>query len=241
MAFQVFHPLVGIYGAQGVVIRGFRVENGPAEAVAAQNGAAVSLSNMILRGSTIGLLVAANSTAELADSTMEGNFVGADMFTGSSIVLMRRVVASNNLANGFDVTGSSTIEIRGAQVEANHNGGQGITLSDSQLLLLAFPPSQGSSVTTNGNRGNGILVGHNASLGLFGDPGSNAITAMNNTGSGILVTGGRILSRRATARFVIEGNRVGMTLDSDGSASIQGGCRSGTVAPACWLTAPGCF
>jgi hypothetical protein len=176
-----------------------------------------------MRGSTIGLLVAANSTAELTDCTMEQNLVGVDMFTGSSIVLKGRVVASNNLANGFDATGSSTIEIRGAQVEANTNGGQGITLSDSQLLLLAFPPAQGSSVTANGNRGNGMLVGHNASLSLFEDPGANAITAMNNIGSGILVTGGRIFSRRATVRFVIEGNQVGMAVDTDGSVSIQGG------------------
>jgi hypothetical protein len=107
--------------------------------------------------------------------------------------------------------------------KANNNGGQGITLTDSQVLLLAFPPAQGSSITANGNRANGILVGTNASLSLFGDPGANAVTAMNNTASGILITGGQILSRRGTARFVIEGNQVGITLDTDGNASIQGG------------------
>ena len=221
MAMQLFNPLVGIYGAQGVVIRGMRVENGPAEAIAAQYGSAVSLTNVTMRGSTIGLMVAANSTAELKDCVMEANFVGLDMFTGSSMVLKGRVAANNNIRNGFDSTGSSTIEIRGAQVEANNNGGAGITMTDSQMLLLGFPPAQGSSITANGNSV-GIIVAAHASISMFGDPGANSITTMNNSGSGILVTGGRILTRGGV-RLVIEGNPTGIRLDSDGSAAIQGG------------------
>jgi hypothetical protein len=175
-----------------------------------------------MRGSTIGLMVAANSTAELRDCTMDGNFVGMDMFTGGTLVLKGRVVSSHNLLNGFDLTGSSTMEVRGAQVEANNNGGVGITMTDSQLLLLGFPPAQGSSITANGNRADGIIVAAHASISMFGDPGANVITTMNNSGNGILVTGGRILTRGGV-RFVIEGNPIGMTLNSDGSAAIQGG------------------
>jgi hypothetical protein len=223
MAFELFHPLVGIHGAQGVVLRGVRIEDGPAEAVAVQNGAAAALVNVALRGSTIGLMVAANSTVELMDSSVEDNFVGVDMFTSSSLVLKGSVAANSNLRNGIDVTGSSTVEIRGAQVEANQNGGQGITLTGSEMLLLGFPPAQGSSITANGNGSNGIVIAAQASLNLFGAPGANSVTTMNNAIHGIWVPGGSIFSPQATARFLIVDNPVGVAFESGGGATITGG------------------
>jgi hypothetical protein len=223
LAFTLFDPLIGVSGAQGVAIQSLRVENAAGEGIAAQNGAAISLTNVTLRGSTIGLAVSANSTAELAGCTIENNFIGVDLFTGSSLVLKGKVVASNNMRNGMDVTGNSTVEIRGAQLEANNNGGQGITLDQSQLVLLGFPPSQGSSISASGNKGSGILVGQ-SSVSLFGDPGANSITASNNAVFGIRVLlGGRILSPQGAARFGIAGNQTGLGFESDASALIAGG------------------
>ena len=223
LANQVFNPLIAIEGAQGVVIKGLRVESGPGEGILAQNSAGISLSNVTLRNNTVGLAVAAGSTAELADSTMDGNLIGVGLLTGSALVLKGKVAANNNQDNGFDITGNSTVEIRGAQVEANNNARHGMTLDRSQLIILGILQSQGSSLTLNGNGANGMILGQ-SSLSFFGAPGAYRITISDNRGIGIrAVLGGRILSPQGAARFQIERNPTGIAFESDSGALIIGG------------------
>jgi hypothetical protein len=220
---QVFNPLIAIEGAQGVIIKRLRVENSPGEGILVENGAGVLLQSITLRSNTVGLAVAAGSTAELADSTLESNLAGVGLLTGSSLVLKGRVNVSNNQDNGFDITGNSTVEIRGAQVEVNNNARHGMTLDGSRLVLLGIPQSQGSSLTLNGNGANGILLGQ-SSLSFFGAPGANRITISNNRGAGIrAVLGARILSPQGAAVFQIEGNPTGIAFESDSGALIIGG------------------
>src|SRR5262245_4668655 len=70
---EAFNPLVAVEGAQGVIIKGLRVENGPGEAILIENGAAASLKTLTLQGKTAGLVVDAGSPAELAGSRMDSN------------------------------------------------------------------------------------------------------------------------------------------------------------------------
>jgi nitrous oxidase accessory protein NosD len=223
LAGEVFNPLIAVDGAQGVIIRGLRVENGPGEAILVENGSAVSLTNLTLSGNTVGLALAAGATAELADSTIENNLTGVGLLTGSSLVLKGRVIVSNNQDIGFDITGNSTVEIRGALVEVNNNARHGMTLDGSRLVLLGIPQSQGSSLTLNGNGANGILLGQ-SSLSFFGAPAANRITISNNRGIGIrTLLGARILSPQAAVVFQIEGNATGIAFESDSGALIVGG------------------
>ena len=137
-AFEVFNPLIGVDGARGVVIRGLRIQNGPGEGILAENGAAVSLMNLVLHGNTVGLAVAASSTVELTDATIEQNAAGVAVLTESSLVLKGAIVSRNNDEHGFDVTGNSTLEIRGAQIQATNNGRHGITLDGWRSCFSAF-------------------------------------------------------------------------------------------------------
>jgi hypothetical protein len=159
---QVFNPLIRIDGAQGVTIRGLRVENSPGEGILAEDGAAISLLNVALRNNTVGLAAAEGSTAELVDSTIDGNAAGVGLLTSSSLVLKGRVSVSNNQDIGFDITGNSTVEIRGAQVDVNNNARHGMSFDGSRLVLLGIPQSQGSSLSLRGNGGNGILLGQSS-------------------------------------------------------------------------------
>jgi hypothetical protein len=221
---HVFNPLIAIEGAQGVIIKDLRVENSPGEAILVENGAGALLKGVTLRGNTVGLAVIAGSTVELTDSTLDSNLTGIGVVTGSSLVLKGRVSVSNSMEDvGINITGNSTLEIRGAQVEVNNNARHGMTLNGSQLVLLGIPQSQGSSLTLNGNGANGILLDQ-SSLSFFGAPGANRITISNNRDIGIrAVLGARILSPQAAAVFQIEGNATGIAFESDSGALIVGG------------------
>ena len=69
-----------------LTIKNLRIEDGPDAAISVGNGSAAKLQNVTLRESTIGLLIYANSTAEVIDSVFEANFVGIDMLAASSLV-----------------------------------------------------------------------------------------------------------------------------------------------------------
>jgi hypothetical protein len=221
--FRVYDSLISISGAQGVTITGLTVENGAAEAIGVEKGAAAVLSNVRLRGSTIGLLVATSSTVELRDAEIRANFVGVDMVTGSSLVLKGRIVVRENLSNGFDVIGNSTLEVLGAQVESINNGGSGITMTGGELLLLAYPPAQGSSITASGNARAGMTLSQ-SSVQFSGDPAANRLTLTRNGTSGIrALLGTQILSAAGAISMTIEDNPVGITLESNSGAWLNGG------------------
>jgi hypothetical protein len=159
----------------------------------------------------------------VADSTIENNLAGVGLLTGSSLILKGKVTVSNNQDIGFDITGNSTVEIRGAQVEVNNNARHGMTFDGSRLVLLGIPQSQGSSLTLNGNGANGILLGQ-SSMSFFGAPGANKMLISNNGGFGIrAVLGARILSPQGAAIFQIEENPTGIAFESDAGALIVGG------------------
>jgi hypothetical protein len=176
-----------------------------------------------LRESTIGLLVYANSTAEVIDSVLEANFVGIDMLATSSLVLRGSVRANGNLLTGIDVSANSAVEIRGAKVEASDNGSHGVALYDSQLSVLGYPPAAGSQLTANRNARSGVTLAGTAAIALFNDPTNpTAIIASENKERGIWALGGRIMSPGG-ARIAATGNATGILLEQGADATIGGG------------------
>jgi len=215
-----FDGVVTIDGASGVTIQGFTVQNGPGEGILGTHGAAFSVRNTTVQdnGST-GVVVAEGSTAELTDCSILRNDAGIDVFTQSSAVLKGAIRTNDNLLNGATVNGTSIIEIRGAQVEASRNGGEGLAAgSNSQLAVFGFAGSQGSTFTIDANGGGGILLGDSI-LNVF----SESTIAITNSPLGILCGAGKIISPFGVGTFVIENNGVGLDFGLDGTALLVGG------------------
>jgi len=215
-----FDGVVMIDGASGVTIQGFTVQNGPGEGILGTHGAAFSVHNTTVQdnGST-GVVVAEGSTAELTDCSILRNDAGIDVFTQSSAVLKGSIRTNDNLTNGATVNGTSIIEIRGAQVEASRNGGEGLAAgSNSQLAVFGFAGSQGSTFTIDANGGGGILLGDSI-LNVF----SESTIAITNSPLGILCGAGKIISPFGVGTFVIENNGVGLDFGLDGTALLVGG------------------
>ncbi len=215
-----FDGVVTIDGASGVTIQGFTVQNGPGEGILGTHGAAFSVLNTTVQdnGST-GVVVAEGSTAELTDCSILRNDAGIDVFTQSSAVLKGSIRTNDNFLNGATVNGTSIIEIRGAQVEASRNGGEGLAAgSNSQLAVFGFAGSQGSTFTIDANGGGGILLGDSI-LNVF----SESTIAITNSPLGILCGAGKIISPFGVGTFVIENNVVGLDFGLDGTALFVGG------------------
>jgi hypothetical protein len=215
-----FDGVVTIDGASGVTIQGFTVQNGPGEGILGTHGAAFSVRNTTVQdnGST-GVVVAEGSTAELTDCSILRNDAGIDVFTQSSAVLKGSIRTNDNLLNGATVNGTSIIEIRGAQVEASRNGGEGLAAgSNSQLAVFGFAGSQGSTFTIDANGGGGIVLADSI-LNVF----SESTIAITNSPLGILCGAGKIISPFGVGTFVIENNGVGLDFGLDGTALLVGG------------------
>jgi hypothetical protein len=97
----------------------------------------------------------------------------------------------------------------------------------SQLAIFGFSESQGSSLTATGNTLAGLVIA-TGSLEVFGRSSvgsdANVITSSNNGTDGIfLPAGGIIVSSFGVAKFVIQGNAVGLNFGNDSNAAIVGG------------------
>ena len=154
-----FEGVVTIDGAQGVTLMGFTVQNGPGEGILGLHGAAFAVQQTtVQQNAAIGIAVADGSTADLTDCTIQGNGVGIDVFTSSSAILRGAITISQNKGNGAEVNGQSMLEIRGAQVQMNDNGGAGLVAGSGQVAIFGFTASQGSTLTANGNGDFGIII-----------------------------------------------------------------------------------
>ena len=132
-------------------------------------------------------------------------------------------------SNGIAVQSGSTLEIRGASVQASNNGGGGVDIVDSQAIIFGYPESQGSILTAHDNGAEGIFVA-TGSLSVFGGAfagtGSLAtISASNNGGSGLAIgLDGAVVSPVGAAKFMIENNqKIGLEVGEGGSALLIGG------------------
>ena len=79
------------------------------------------------------------------------------MSQASSAILRGAVALNDNSGNGAEVNGESMLEIRGAHVQANGNGGIGVIAGSGQLALFGLASSAGSTLTANNNGFAGAL------------------------------------------------------------------------------------
>ena len=220
--------VVLIDGARGVVLDSFTVQNGSDQGILATHQAQAVLRNLVAQNNaTVGLSVD-RSHLEIINLALDNNLTGGlDAYTGSTVVAKGNVSAVGNGGDGLAVNGKTFLELRGATVNASQNAGSGVSIiNDSRLQIFSFPEAQGSTITAdnNGFAGVGIL---GSELGVVGSQyfgsGANVISASNNGVFGFFAPAGAILSPHATAKFVANGNGVGMLLEDGASVLIVGG------------------
>lgn len=203
-----FDGLVVIDGVTGVTISGLTIQRSAGNGVLAQRGAAFALRDVRVQDNAVtGVVVVDHSSAELENVRSVRNRLGLDVATSSSAVL-KGAVSINQNSNGVDVNGTSIVEVRGAQVELNENGGYGlIAASGSHLSIFGWQSAAASTVTANGNGFAGLVFGQ----GTLTTYAPSVISAANNT-IGILVNDADLISPFAEARFRFENNAVGMSI-----------------------------
>jgi hypothetical protein len=221
--------LITVTGARNVVISGMRLHSGNGGGILVQRGGAAVVRDSVVEDNLgTGIAVAEGSTVQVIDTVSRRNALGLDVFTGSSAVLKGAVHLSENLASGAEVNGQSILEIRGADVEACDNGGNGIGAGSSQIVLFGFAETQvpGSTLTVCRNSRGMALPDSSFEVlgGQFFGSAANVVTVSDNEQAGIWCPQGcSISSPVATARFVISGNATGLELGQGSLATLIGG------------------
>jgi Right handed beta helix region len=223
-----FEGVITIDGAHGVTLTGFTIENGPGEGILGIHGAAFAVQQTTVQQNVAsGIAVADGSTADLTDCTIESNGIGINVFTSASAILRGAFTSRQNTGPGVVVNGQSMLEIRGAQVQLNDNGGAGLVAGSGQVAIFGFTAAQGSTLTANGNGDFGIIIfTPQSQLTIYGSDfgsGATVITAANNGVAGILVSAGFIASPFGGGKFVLENNTVGLHFIEGAGAVITGG------------------
>jgi hypothetical protein len=228
---EFFEGVVTIDGVQGVTLRGFTIQNGPSLGILGVGGAAFVVQDTTIQNNgAAGIFLNNNSSAELVDvEVKDTGGIGIPVQNNSTAVFKGHISCTGSGDNGIAVQSGSTLEIRGASVQASNNGGNGVDIVDSQAIIFGYPESQGSILTAHNNGGDGIFVA-TGSLSFFGGAfagtGSLAtISASNNGGNGIAIgLDGAVVSPFGAAKFMIENNQKrGLDVSEGGTALIIGG------------------
>jgi Right handed beta helix region len=228
---ELFEAVLIIDGVQGVTLMGFTIQNGPSLGILGVGGAAFVVKDTTLQNNgAAGIFLNNNSSAELIDvEVKDTGGIGIPVQNNSTAVFKGHVSVTGSGSNGIAIQSGSTLEIRGASVDASHNGGGGVDIVDSQAIIFGYPESQGSMLTAHNNGAEGIFVA-TGSLSVFGGAfagtGSLAtVSASNHGGSGIAIgLDGAVVSPVGAAKFMIENNqKIGLEVGEGGSALIIGG------------------
>ena len=214
-----FDSLVVIDGVTGVTVTGLTVQKSPGNGVLAQRGAAFAIRDVRVQDNAVtGVVVVDHSSAELANFASVRNRLGLDVVTGSSAVLKGSVSINQN-SNGVDINGTSIVELRGAEVELNENGGYGlIAASGSHVAIFGWAAAAGSTLTANGNGFAGLVFGQ----GTLTTYVPSLISASHNT-IGLLINDADLISPFGEARFRFENNAVGMSIGLGTNVLIAAG------------------
>jgi Right handed beta helix region len=224
---EFFEGVVTIDGAHGVTLMGFTIRNSPGQGILGVGGAAFVVQDTTMQNNGVGgIFLNNNSSAELIDvEVKDSGGIGIAVFNNSTAVFKGHVSSTGSGStvggsNGIAVQSGSTLEIRGASVQASHNVGGGVDIVDSQAVIFGYPESQGSILTAEHNTADGIFVA-NGSLTVLSPM---TINASNNGSSGITIEiGGAVASPAGAAKFMIESNPIGLNVGGGGSALIIGG------------------
>ena len=183
-----------IAGVHGVLIKGFAVQNGNSHGISGRDGAAFAVHGSTVRDIAVaGILVRNNSLADLKNVMVQRTGgIGIVVENTSTAVLKGSISSTASGSNGIAVQSGSTLEIRGASVHSTENGGGGVDIVDSQLVIFGFPESQGIP----------LIADRNGSDGIFGATGGLLVTgaAFAETGSLATVSTSNNGGRRAHGR-----------------------------------------
>ena len=179
-----------IEGAHGVLIKGLAVQNGNSHGISGRDGATFAVHDSTVRDiAGAGILVLNNSFAELRNVVVQrAGAIGIVVENTSTAVLKGSISSTASGSHGIAVQSGSTLELRGASVQSTENGGGGVDVVDSQLVIFGFPESQGSTLIADRNSTDGIFVATGGLLvtgGAFAGTGSLAtVSTSNNGGTG---------------------------------------------------------
>jgi len=119
------------------------------------------------------------------------------------------------------INGQAMVEIRGATITANDNGGVGVLVGSGQLAIFGFATSAGSTLNASGNGFAGILVSSSA-MTVYPPA---IVTASSNGVFGLFLNGSAFLTTvpGGGSAFVIENNGVGINAQQGAGFVFQGG------------------
>jgi hypothetical protein len=166
---ELFEAVVTLDGVQGVTLMGFTIQNGPSLGILGVGGAAfVGQDTTMQHNGAAGIFLNNNSSAELLDvEVKDSGGIGIPVQNNSTAVFKGHISCTGSGDNGIAVQSGSTLEIRGASVQASNNRGNGVDIVDSQAIIFGYPESQGSILTAHDNGAEGIFVA-TGSLSVFG-------------------------------------------------------------------------
>jgi len=216
---------VTIDGARGVTVSGLTVQGSRGEGILGIRGASYTVDNVIAQDNAReGIATGGNSTAEISDCTLRGNAIGLDAYTNSSVILKGTIRITNSRGNGVEVAGTSTLEIRGANVEVSGSGGFGLfAAANGNVIFFGFGASRGSSLAVDSNGAGGIFLAD----AQFGIAAMEARVTVSNNPVGIFMPGPGVLANpegiQTGATLVIEKNGVGVRAGVGAQVLMVGG------------------
>jgi nitrous oxidase accessory protein NosD len=219
---DVSEGLLNIVGAQGVEIRGFTVQDSPADGINGRQGAAFAVRDTrILRSGNNGIEVNETSTVrflgtcEVRGSSGEGILI----FNGSSARFLADLVHTTHNTVGFLALGHSSLALDGERstILTEENTVDGMIVADSSDLRL-----DGGQITSTRNGRRGLTLGV-ANLTLF----AGAIVLENNP-TGLFIDIGTLVVF-PTGRLTIRGNTTAGLVADNGSAMrvVEGATMTG--------------
>lgn len=181
----VSEGVITIESAQGVVLTGLTVQNGP-DGILGRRGASFAVSNTTVQDNADdGIQVDENSTARLTDCTTQRNGDdGIGVFRSSNATLNGIISSNENGDHGLSVAlSASTVLNAGTAINVNNNGDTGIIISDASSLLASHTTDRVATITANGNLDDGVVATVSAGILLFG----TVVEANNNGSDGISI------------------------------------------------------
>jgi hypothetical protein len=169
-----------------------------------------------------------------------GNALGIQIATNSNAFLndpATTINANNNLSTGLTIVSGGHMVSFGGTINASGNPVNGVSVNSKSGLDL----DAGSTLNTF-NNGNGVQVQQNSVMTVFntpqfsGVPGFSTVNAHDNTGIGVRVLSGSVLSLTNQARIIGTLNSRGLAADNGAGITLVNSTITGNTLSDIQLT-----
>ena len=149
--------IISIHGAQGVVVTGFTVQNGPVDGISVKKGAAATIQNTTVQDNADdGIEVTEGSTAELIDcSVLRSGDFGIDVIRHAHVILRGTNSSNENAAQGMLVIDASAVTVADGTFQTNMNGSDGVLVGSASSF--SFTSRGAPTLISNHNGRDGVL------------------------------------------------------------------------------------